>query len=232
MTQGTSFPKNKIKVLLLENIHETARSIFRSEGLDLEVLPGALSEEDLSKKIADVHMVGIRSKTNITDQVLASAPRLLAIGCFCIGTNQVDLKSANRRGVPVFNAPFSNTRSVAELVISHVVSLARHVPDQIREMHQGIWNKSAAGSFEVRGKTLGIIGYGRIGRQVGVLAEAMGMTVLFYDVEQQLSMGNNRAVTDLKDLLRESDFVSLHVPATDETKGMINAERLAQMKKG
>jgi D-3-phosphoglycerate dehydrogenase / 2-oxoglutarate reductase len=232
MTQGTSFPKNKIKVLLLENIHETARSIFRSEGLDLEVLPGALSEEDLSRKIADVHMVGIRSKTNITDQVLEAAPRLLAIGCFCIGTNQVDLKSANRRGVPVFNAPFSNTRSVAELVISHVVSLSRHVPDQIREMHEGIWNKSAAGSYEVRGKVLGIIGYGRIGRQVGVLAEAMGMSVLYYDIEQQLPMGNNRPVVDLKDLLQAADFVSLHVPATEETKGMMTAERLSQMKRG
>lgn len=232
MTQGTSFPKNKIKVLLLENIHETARSIFRSDGLDLEVLPGALSEEDLIKKIGDVHMVGIRSKTNITDQVLSAAPRLLAIGCFCIGTNQVDLKSANRRGVPVFNAPFSNTRSVAELVISHVISLSRHVPDQIREMHEGVWNKSAAGSYEVRGKVLGIIGYGRIGRQVGVLAEAMGMSVIYHDIEQQLPMGNNRPVAELKDLLQQADFVSLHVPATDETKGMMSAERLAQMKRG
>lgn len=232
MTQSTSFPKNKIKVLLLENIHETARSIFRAQGFDMEVLAGALSEEQLVEKIKDVHIVGLRSKTNITEPVLAAAERLLAIGCFCIGTNQVDLKGANRRGIPVFNAPFSNTRSVAELVISHIVSLARHVPDQIREMHAGIWNKSAAGSFEVRGKTLGIIGYGRIGRQVGVLAEAMGLRVLFHDVEQQLPMGNNRFVPVLEDLLRESDFVSLHVPATEETKNMMTAERIAQMKKG
>ncbi len=232
MTHGTSFPKSKIKVLLLENIHETARAIFRSEGVDLEVMSGALSEEDLAEKIRDVHMIGIRSKTNITEPVLEAASRLLAIGCFCIGTNQVDLVAANKRGIPVFNAPFSNTRSVAELVISHVVSLARHVPDQIREMHEGIWNKSATGSFEVRGKTLGIIGYGRIGRQVGVLAESMGLRVLFNDIEQQLPMGNNRFVPELEDLLKESDFVSLHVPATDETKNMITAERLAQMKKG
>ncbi len=232
MTQATSFPKNKIKVLLLENIHETARSIFRSDGLDLEVLSGALPEEELVKKIKDVHIVGLRSKTNITAPVLAAADRLLAIGCFCIGTNQVDLACANQRGVPVFNAPFSNTRSVAELIISHVVGLSRHVPDHVREMHEGVWNKSAVGSFEVRGKTLGIVGYGRIGRQVGVLAEAMGLRVLFNDVEQQLPMGNNQFVPDLKDLLAQSDFVTMHVPATDETKGMMTRERIAQMKKG
>jgi D-3-phosphoglycerate dehydrogenase len=232
MTQATSFPKNKIKVLLLENIHETAREIFRGEGFDLEVLPGALSEEDLVEKIKDVHVVGLRSKTNITEPVLEAAQRLLAVGCFCIGTNQVELSGANRRGIPVFNAPFSNTRSVAELVISHIISLARHVPDQIREMHEGIWNKSATGSFEVRGKTLGIIGYGRIGRQVGVLAESMGLRVLFNDIEQQLPMGNNRFVPDLAEMLAESDFVSLHVPETEDTKNMITAERIGQMKRG
>ena len=232
MTQVTSYPKNKIKVLLLENIHETARSLFRSDGLDLEVLPGALPEEELIKKIKDVHIVGLRSKTNITKPVLDAAERLLAVGCFCIGTNQVELKAANAKGIPVFNAPFSNTRSVAELIISHIVGLARHVPDNVREMHEGIWNKSAVGSFEVRGKTLGIVGYGRIGRQVGVLAEAMGLRVLFNDIEQQLPMGNNRFVPDLKELLAESDFVTMHVPATDETHGMMTRERIAQMKKG
>lgn len=232
MTEATSYPKNKIKVLLLENIHETARSIFRSEGLDLEVLSGALSEQELIEKIADVHIVGLRSKTNITEPVLEAARRLLAIGCFCIGTNQVDLEGARKRGIPVFNAPFSNTRSVAELIISHIVALSRHVPDHVREMHEGIWNKSAAGSFEVRGKTLGIVGYGRIGRQVGVLAESMGLHVLFNDIEQQLPMGNNRFVPELSDLLAESDFVSLHVPATEETKGMMTRERIFQMKKG
>lgn len=232
MTQATSFPKSKIKVLLLENIHETARSIFRSEGLDLEVLPGALSESELIEKARDVHLIGIRSKTNITEAVLEAAPRLLSIGCFCIGTNQVDLAAAHRRGIPVFNAPFSNTRSVAELVVSDVVALARHIPDHVRQMHTGYWNKSAAGSFEVRGKTIGIVGYGRIGRQVGVLAEALGLRVLFYDVEQQLPMGNNRFVPELSELFQESDFVTLHVPETEETKGMMTRERIFQMRKG
>lgn len=232
MTQATSFPKSKIKVLLLENIHETARALFRSEGLDLEVMSGALGEAELIDKIKDVHMVGIRSKTNITEPVLAAANRLLSVGCFCIGTNQVDLAAAHRRGIPVFNAPFSNTRSVAELVVSHVVALARHIPDHVRQMHAGVWNKSATGSFEVRGKTIGIIGYGRIGRQVGVLAEAMGLRVLFYDIEQQLPMGNNRFVAEFDEILAESDFVTLHVPATGETAGMMTKERMFKMKRG
>jgi D-3-phosphoglycerate dehydrogenase len=231
MTQ-TSYPKSKIKVLLLENIHETGRAIFRADGLDLEVLPGALSEKELIEKIPEVHLLGIRSKTNVTPAVLDAGKRLLSIGCFCIGTNQVALGDAHERGIPVFNAPFSNTRSVAELVISHIIALARHVSDQVRDMHAGVWNKSATGSFEVRGKTLGIVGYGRIGRQVGVLAEAMGMTVLYTDIEQQLPMGNNRFVPELDELLGRSDFVTLHVPETNETKNMITAERLAQMKKG
>lgn len=231
MTQ-TSFPKNKIKVLLLENIHESARGLIRKDGLDLEVMSGALGEDELREKISDVHMIGIRSKTNLTRAVLEKADRLLAIGCFCIGTNQVDLNAARQRGIPVFNAPFSNTRSVAELVISHVISLARHIPDNIRDMHTGVWKKSATGSFEVRGKTLGIIGYGRIGRQVGVLAESMGLTVLYHDIEQQLPMGNNRPQLDLDELLANSDYVTLHVPETDETKNMMTAERIAKMKKG
>lgn len=228
----TSYPKNKIKVLLLENIHESGRALFRADGLDLEVLPGALGEDELRERIADVHMIGIRSKTNITESVLEKADRLLAIGCFCIGTNQVALEAAKLRGVPVFNAPFSNTRSVAELVISHIVSLARHIPDNIRDMHQGVWQKSATGSFEVRGKTVGIIGYGRIGRQVGVLAEAMGMKVLYFDVEQQLPMGNNKPILELNALLAESDFVTLHVPETDETKNLMSRARIESMKKG
>jgi len=228
----TSFPKNKIKVLLLENIHESGRALFRADGLDLEVLSGALGEEELCAKIADVHMLGIRSKTNVTERVLACAERLLAIGCFCIGTNQVNLEAARARGIPVFNAPFSNTRSVAELVVSHVVSLARHIPDNIIDMHQGLWQKSATGSFEVRGKTLGIIGYGRIGRQVGVLAESMGMRVLYFDVEQQLPMGNNRPLAELDELLASSDYVTLHVPETDDTKNLMSAERIAKLKKG
>lgn len=227
----TSFPKNKIKVLLLENIHESARSMIRADGLDLEVLPGALGEQELIEKIKDVHLVGIRSKTNITAPVLEAGKRLLGVGCFCIGTNQVDLEAAHDRGIPVFNAPFSNTRSVAELVISHIVSLSRRVPDHIRDMHAGVWNKTAAGSYEVRGKTLGIVGYGRIGKQAGVLAESMGMTVLYFDVEQQLPMGNNR-FAELDEVLARADFVSLHVPATPETKNIMNEARLAKMKKG
>jgi len=228
----TSYPKSKIKVLLLENIHETGRAIFRADGLDLEVQQGSLGEKELIEKIADVHLLGIRSKTNVTPAVLEAGKRLLGVGCFCIGTNQVALAEANQRGIPVFNAPFSNTRSVAELVISHIIALARHVPDQIREMHAGVWSKSATGSFEVRGKTLGIVGYGRIGRQVGVLAESMGLTVLYTDIEQQLPMGNNRFVPELQELLGRSDFVTLHVPETADTKNMIDEARLAQMKKG
>jgi D-3-phosphoglycerate dehydrogenase len=177
-------------------------------------------------------MIGIRSKTNITPAVLENAHRLLAVGCFCIGTNQVALDVAHLRGIPVFNAPFSNTRSVAELVISHIVALARHIPDHVREMHQGVWNKSASGRFEVRGKTLGIVGYGRIGRQVGVLAESMGLTVKFFDIEAQLPMGNNHSVGSLEELLSVSDFVSLHVPATDDTYEMMTEERIRQMKPG
>ena len=232
MNQATSFPKNKIKVLLLENIHETARHLIREDGLDLEVMSGALSEEQLLEKIPDVHMIGIRSKTHLTAPVIAAAEKLLAIGCFCIGTNQVDLKAAHDKGIPVFNAPFSNTRSVAELVISDIVALARLVPSHVRNMHTGNWQKTAANCFEVRGKTLGIVGYGRIGRQVGVLAEAMGLKVLFNDIEQQLPMGNNQFVPELSDLLAQSDFVSLHVPATEETHMMMTEERIAQMKPG
>jgi D-3-phosphoglycerate dehydrogenase / 2-oxoglutarate reductase len=228
----TSFPKNKIKVLLLENIHESGRALFRADGLDLEVMSGALGEEELREKIADVHLLGIRSKTNVTARVLEKADRLLGLGCFCIGTNQVDLDAAKMRGIPVFNAPFSNTRSVAELVVSHVVSLARHIPDNIIDMHRGVWQKSATGSFEVRGKTLGIIGYGRIGRQVGVLAESLGMKVLYTDIEQQLPMGNNKALGELDELLASSDFVTLHVPETEETKNLMSEARIAKMKKG
>ncbi len=232
MNQATSYPKNKIKVLLLENIHETARHLIREDGLDLEVLSGALSEEQLLEKIPEVHIIGLRSKTQLTAPVIAAANKLLAIGCFCIGTNQVDLQAAHDKGIPVFNAPFSNTRSVAELVISDIVALSRLIPDHVRNMHQGNWQKTANNCFEVRGKTLGIVGYGRIGRQVGVLAEAMGLRVIFNDVEQQLPMGNNQFVPELSSLLAQADFVSLHVPATDETHMMMTKERIAQMKPG
>jgi D-3-phosphoglycerate dehydrogenase len=227
-----SFPKDQIKVLLLENIHTSAHEIFESEGFQLEKVSGALAEEELARKIEDVHVLGIRSKTRVTEKALSGARRLLTLGCFCIGTNQVDLRAANRRGVPVFNAPFSNTRSVAEMILAEVVMLSRHLGDRVREMHAGQWRKVSAGSFEIRGKTLGIVGYGHIGRQVGVIAEAFGMRVLFYDVVAKLPMGNNRATKTLDELLAQSDFVTLHVPETPQTRGMIGTRELAQMRGG
>ncbi len=230
--EATSYPKQKIKVLLLENIHESAQEMFAADGFQVERLTTALSEDELVKRMADVHVVGVRSKTQVTERALADAKRLLAVGCFCIGTNQVDLRFANKRGVPVFNAPFSNTRSVAEMVISEIVMLARQLGDRSSEVHLGKWRKVATNSFEIRGKVLGIIGYGHIGRQVGVLAEAMGMRVIFYDRMTKLPMGNNRVVANLGELLAESDFVTLHVPATRETHEMIGPEELAQMKRG
>ena len=228
----TSFPKDRIKVLLLENIHPSAHEIFRSETFHLETLPGSLSEDELVARIEDVHVIGIRSKTKITDRVLASARRLLTVGCFCIGTNQVDLASAKRQGIPVFNAPFSNTRSVAELVVAEVVMLSRSLSDRIQEMHQGQWRKVATGSFEIRGKTLGIVGYGHIGRQVGVLAEAVGMRVLFFDIAARLPMGNNQPTRTLDELLAQSDFVTLHVPETPQTRGMFGEHEVSAMRAG
>jgi D-3-phosphoglycerate dehydrogenase len=228
----TSFPKDRIKVLLLENIHPSAHEIFRSETFHLETLPGALAEEELAARIEDVHVLGIRSKTRVTDRVLGNARRLLTVGCFCIGTNQVDLAGANRRGIPVFNAPFSNTRSVAELIVAEVVMLSRNLGDRVREMHAGQWRKVATGSYEIRGKTLGIIGYGHIGRQVGVLAEAVGMRVVFFDIAARLPMGNNHSTKTLDELLGQSDFVTLHVPETPQTKGMFGAHEVAAMRAG
>ncbi len=206
--------------------------MFEADGVRVELLPNALEPAELSERIQDVHLLGIRSKTHVTAEVLEKARRLLSVGCFCIGTNQVDLQTSHTLGIPVFNAPFSNTRSVAELVISEVVALSRQLADRSREMHAGEWNKSAKGSHEVRGKTLGIIGYGRIGRQVGVLAEAMGMRVVFFDIAQQLPMGNNQPLGSLAALLETSDFVTLHVPASPDTQNMIQAAELARMKPG
>jgi D-3-phosphoglycerate dehydrogenase len=228
----TSFPKDQIKVLLLENVHESAHALFRAEGFQLETANGAMSEDELCKRVEDVHVLGIRSKTRVTPRVLESARRMLGLGCFCIGTNQVALVEANRRGIPVFNAPFSNTRSVAELMVAEVVLLARHLGDRVREMHAGQWRKVSAGSFEVRNKTIGIVGYGHIGRQVGVLAEALGMRVLFFDIVAKLPMGNNRATRTLDELLSQSDFVTLHVPETVQTRGMIGRDQLAAMRPG
>lgn len=227
-----SYPKHKIRVLLLEGIHESARRMFEDDGVQVQLLPTALEEKELIEAVRDVHLIGIRSKTQLTAAVIENARRLLSVGCFCIGTNQVDLDACNERGIPVFNAPFSNTRSVAELIISEVVALSRQLGDRNREMHAGDWQKTAKGSREVRGKTLGIVGYGRIGRQVGVLAEAMGMQVVFFDIVSQLPMGNNRPLPSLDALLEVSDFVTLHVPASPETRNMMAAPQLARMKQG
>ena len=229
---ATSFPKDQIKFLLLENVHQSAHELIRSEGFALEAVPRSLKEDELAQKLRDVHVLGIRSKTQVTARALAETRRLLSVGCFCIGTNQVDLAAANGRGVPVFNAPFSNTRSVAELIICEVIALARQLGDRSREVHEGRWRKAAAGSFEVRGKTLGVIGYGHIGSQVGVLAEALGMRVIFYDHTSKLPMGNNRACASLAELLAAADFVTLHVPATPQTEKMIGASELALMRAG
>ena len=228
----TSFPKSEIKILLLESIHTSAHDVFRGEGFQVEAIAGALKEKELADKLRDVHVLGIRSKTRVTPGALADARRLLAIGCFCIGTNQVALREANGRGVPVFNAPFSNTRSVAEMVIAEIVFLARQLGDRAMEVHQGRWRKTSANCHEVRGKTLGIVGYGHIGTQVGVLAEAFGMRVLYFDIASKLPVGNVRPVPTLDDLLASSDFVTLHVPETPQTRYMIGAAQLARMRPG
>jgi D-3-phosphoglycerate dehydrogenase len=223
---------DQIKFLLLENIHPTAHGLVRGEGFQLEILPSALKEAELTQKLRDVHVLGIRSKTRVSEKALSEARRLLAIGCFCIGVNQVELAAANKRGIPVFNAPFSNTRSVAELVIGEVIALARQLGDRSREVHEGRWRKVAQGSWEIRGKTLGIVGYGHIGSQVGVLAEALGMKVAFWDTGSKLPMGNNRACASLRELLQTADFVTLHVPATPATREMIGEAELKAMRKG
>ena len=232
MSQTTSFPKQDIKVLLLENIHETAHEIFREQGFQIETVPGALSEAELAARLRDVHILGIRSKTRVTAKSLVDARRLLTVGAFCIGTNQIELEAANQKGIPVFNAPFSNTRSVAEMVIGEIIMLARRLCDRSKEAHEGKWRKLAANSFEVRGKTLGIVGYGHIGTQVGVLAESMGLRVVTYDVRSTMAIGNSRPCGTLEELLAQADFVTLHVPETPQTKWMIGPRELAAMKPG
>jgi D-3-phosphoglycerate dehydrogenase len=229
----TSYPKGDIRVLLLEGISQNAVETFRAAGYSrIELLPQALPEDALKRAIADAHIVGIRSRTQLSAEVLAQGKRLLAVGCFCIGTNQVDLEAAEQLGVPVFNAPYSNTRSVAELVLAEAVMLLRGIPHKSAECHRGGWSKSAAGSHEARGKTIGIVGYGHIGTQVGLLAEALGMQVLYHDIETKLALGNARAAADLGDLLARSDVVTLHVPETPATQWMIGARELARMKPG
>ncbi len=227
----TSIDKKKIKFLLLEGVHPSAVEVLRAAGYSqIESLPGALPEDELKHRIADVHFLGIRSRTQLTAEVLAHAQRLAAVGCFCIGTNQVDLSAASARGVAVFNAPFSNTRSVAELVLAEAILLMRGIPEKNAVSHRGGWLKSASHSYEIRGKTLGIVGYGSIGAQLSVLAEALGMQVVFFDVVTKLPMGNARQVSSLADVLRQADVVSLHVPETAATQWMIGATELASMK--
>lgn len=229
----TSYPKGKIRVLLLENISETASRILRDAGYtDIRKVGGALSEEKLIEEIKDVHLLGIRSKTAVTEKVLLQAKKLQAIGCFCIGVNQVDLRAAMQHGVAVFNAPYSNTRSVAEMVIGSSIMLIRRIPDKNKAAHDGIWLKDAKGSFELRGKTMGIIGYGNIGTQVSILAEALGMKVLFYDTVTKLPLGNAAACRSLKDLVAQSDVVTLHVPESPQTKNLIHKGLLKFFKKG
>ena len=232
-TGKTSFPKEKIRILFLENISDSAVKNFKQHGyIKVDKISKALTEDELITELKDVHILGIRSKTMITAKVLAAAKKLQAIGCFCIGVNQVDLKSATKNGVVVFNAPYSNTRSVAELVIGLAIMLIRSIPDKNKAAHEGIWMKDAKGSFELRGKTLGIIGYGNIGSQVSVLAEALGMKVLFYDVETKLPLGNAADGKSLKEVLSKADVVTLHVPETKQTKNLINKNNLKYFKKG
>lgn len=229
----TSYPKEKIKILLLENISETAARQFINSGYSsVKRVTGALSEAELIKEIRDVHLLGIRSKTQITSNVLKAASKLQAIGCFCIGVNQVDLNAATDAGVAVFNAPYSNTRSVAELVIGASIMLVRKIIDKNRAAHEGRWMKDASGSHELRGKTIGIIGYGNIGSQVSVLAEALGMKVIFYDTETKLPLGNATDARTLKDLLQQSDVVTLHVPELTTTRNLINKNNIKHFKKG
>jgi D-3-phosphoglycerate dehydrogenase len=233
MPEQTSYPRERIKVLLLENISDAAVRELEAGGYTtIERINGALSEADLIKAVKGVHLLGIRSKTRITKNVIEAADKLVAIGAFCIGVNQVDLKAATEKGVAVFNAPYSNTRSVAELIIGLCVMLIRKIADKNAAAHRGEWLKDATGSFELRGKTLGIIGYGNIGSQVSNMAEAMGMHVIYYDVATKLPHGNAKQVRDLKDVLKQSNIVTLHVPSDATTRNMINADTLKSMRNG
>jgi D-3-phosphoglycerate dehydrogenase len=229
----TSYPKEKVNILFLENISDAAVKRFSSAGYtSVKKLTKALPENELIREIEDVHLLGIRSKTQVTEKVLKAAKKLQAIGCFCIGVNQVDLKNATKNGIAVFNAPYSNTRSVAELVIGASIMLIRRIPDKSKSAHDGVWMKESKGSYELRGKTMGIIGYGNIGTQVSVLAESLGMKVVFYDVDTKLPLGNAIAKKSIKELVSVSDIVTLHVPDTDSTRMMINKNVIRQFKKG
>ncbi|QCZ92800.1 phosphoglycerate dehydrogenase [Salinimonas iocasae] len=228
-----SLPKEKIRILLLEGVHKSAVETLQNSGYtNIEYLKTSLPEDELIEKVKDVHFIGIRSRTQLTEAVVDAASKLVAVGCFCIGTNQVDLNATQKRGIPVFNAPFSNTRSVAELVLGQIILLLRKVPEKNAMAHRGEWDKTADGSFEARGKTLGIIGYGHIGTQLSILAEHLGMRVQFYDIEDKLVLGNSSQVKSLDKLLNTSDVVTLHVPETAQTKDLINADTLSKMKEG
>ncbi|MGY3967402.1 phosphoglycerate dehydrogenase [Aeromonas enteropelogenes] len=231
MTAKFSLDKDKIKVLLLEGVHPNTVETFRAAGYtSVEYLKTSLSEEELIERVRDVHFIGLRSRTQITEKVLDAANKLVAIGCFCIGTNQVELDAAQIRGIPVFNAPFSNTRSVAELVLGEILLLLRGIPEKNAKCHRGVWEKLANRSVEARGKKLGIIGYGHIGTQLGIIAESIGMKVYYYDIENKLSLGNAIQVPNMVELLNMSDVISLHVPETPSTKDLIGAEQLRMMK--
>ncbi|OHC11647.1 MAG: D-3-phosphoglycerate dehydrogenase [Pseudomonadales bacterium GWC1_66_9] len=229
----TSLDKSKIRFLLLEGVHQTALDTLKAAGYtNIEYLTGSVPEDQLKEKIADAHFIGIRSRTQLTEEVFDCAKKLVAVGCFCIGTNQVDLEAARERGIAVFNAPYSNTRSVAELVLAEAILLLRGIPEKNAVCHRGGWLKSASNSYEIRGKKLGIVGYGSIGTQLSVLAESLGMQVLFYDVVTKLPLGNATQVGNLYDLLGQADIVTLHVPETAATKWMIDEKEIRAMKKG
>jgi D-3-phosphoglycerate dehydrogenase / 2-oxoglutarate reductase len=233
VVERLSLPKSKINVLLLENIHKSAIDLLKRNGYaSIRTMSEALDAEELKKALKDVHILGIRSRTKLSKDVLSSAEKLLTVGAFCIGTNQVDLKCAKRLGIPVFNAPYSNTRSVAELVLAEIIMLFRGVPQRSWGAHEGAWDKSVKGAREIRGKIVGIVGYGHIGSQLSVMAEAMGMQVRYYDIVEKLAIGNAQACRSFDNLLAMSDVVTLHVPETPETKNMITAAKLAKMKKG
>ena len=228
---STSFDKSKLKILLLEGIHPSAERIFRDAGYaNIESIKTALSGDELKAKLEGVHFVGIRSRTNLTREMFEAADKLVAVGCFCIGTNQVDLTAATEHGVVVFNAPYSNTRSVAELVLAEAILLLRGIPEKNAKAHRGGWLKSATNAYEIRGKTLGIVGYGSIGSQLSVLSEGLGMRVIFYDVVSKLPLGNASQVPSLDALLAQADIVSLHVPDLPSTRNLMDSERIAQMR--
>ena len=220
------------KAVLLEDPHQVADEVFSGFNIEVERIKGSLDEDALIERLQDADIVGIRSKTHITSRVISSCPRLQVVGCFCIGTNQVDLEAATKRGVTIFNAPYSNTRSVVELAIGHIINLARHIETRNQDLQRGIWNKSASGSHEVRGKTLGIIGYGNIGTQLSVLAEAMGMNVVFYDCAQRLAMGNARALPTMDEVLKTADFISVHVDGRKSNEGLIGKRQFELLKEG